>query len=105
MKNTISEEECFAPIVELITMEKNDFPPVAIYVHGLASGATGTTFNVLARKLKQYKWITADFGEDIECNVAMLDGMIVNKLTKYYNESGKMFRKLISASTAWKPPA
>ena len=76
MKNTISEEECFAPIVELITMEKNDFPPVAIYVHGLASGATGTTFNVLARKLKQYKWITADFGEDIECNVAMLDGMI-----------------------------
>lgn len=26
---------------------------------------------------------------------AMLDGMIVNKLTKYYNESGKMFRKLI----------
>ena len=29
MKNTISEEECFAPIIELITMEKNDFPPVA----------------------------------------------------------------------------
>ena len=26
---------------------------------------------------------------------AMLDTMIVNKLTKYYNESGKMFRKLI----------
>jgi len=26
---------------------------------------------------------------------AMLDAMIVNKLTKYYNESGKMFRKLI----------
>ena len=26
---------------------------------------------------------------------ALLDGMIVNKLTKYYNESGKMFRKLI----------
>jgi nicotinate-nucleotide adenylyltransferase len=26
---------------------------------------------------------------------AMLDGMIVNKLTKYYNESGKMFRKIV----------
>ena len=26
---------------------------------------------------------------------AMLDTMIVNKLTKYYNESGKMFRKLV----------
>lgn len=26
---------------------------------------------------------------------AMLDSMIVNKLTKYFNESGKMFRKLV----------
>lgn len=26
---------------------------------------------------------------------AMLDGMIVNKLAKYYSESGKMFRKLV----------
>ena len=26
---------------------------------------------------------------------AMLDGMIVNKLAKYYKESGKMFRKLV----------
>ena len=26
---------------------------------------------------------------------AMLDAMIVNKLAKYYNESGKMFRKLV----------
>ena len=28
-------------------------------------------------------------------NDRMLDGMIVNKLSKYYTESGKMFRKLI----------
>ena len=26
---------------------------------------------------------------------AMLDSMIVNKLTKYFNESGKMFRKIV----------
>lgn len=28
-------------------------------------------------------------------NDKMLDGMIVSKLTQYYNESGKMFRKLV----------
>ena len=49
---------------------------IAIYVHGLASGAAGTTFNSLARKFKQYRWITTDFGECIESNVAMLDNMI-----------------------------
>ena len=53
-----------------------DNRPVAIYVHGLASGAAGTTFNSLARKFKQYRWITTDFGECIESNVAMLDSMI-----------------------------
>jgi predicted esterase YcpF (UPF0227 family) len=52
-----------------------DDRPVAIYVHGLASGAAGTTFNSLARKFKQYRWITTDFGESIESNVAMLDTM------------------------------
>lgn len=49
---------------------------MAIYVHGLASGAAGTTFNSLARKLKQYRWITTDFGEDIATNVLILECMI-----------------------------
>ena len=31
---------------------------------------------------------------------AMLDAMIVNKLSKYYNESGKMFRKLVGDPVA-----
>lgn len=59
---------------QLDSMDK--LRPVAIYVHGLASGASGTTFNVLSRKLKEYRWITTDFGECIEENVAILDGMI-----------------------------
>jgi predicted esterase YcpF (UPF0227 family) len=49
---------------------------LAIYVHGLASGAAGTTFGTLARKLRQYRWITTDFGECIEDNVEMLNHMI-----------------------------
>ena len=48
------------------------------------------------------KW--KDYGEILKLcypvyirreNDRMLDGMIVNKLSKYYAESGKMFRKLI----------
>ena len=53
-----------------------DSRPVAIYVHGLASGAAGTTFNSLARKLKQYRWITTDFEENIERNVIFLNCLI-----------------------------
>ena len=38
--------------------------PVAIYVHGLASGANGTTYNQLAKRFEQFRWITTDFDED-----------------------------------------
>lgn len=56
--------------------EQSDTRPVAIYVHGLASGAAGTTIHSLARKLKQYRWITTDFGENIERIVKILNSMI-----------------------------
>ena len=56
--------------------DMTDSRPVAIYVHGLASGASGTTIHTLARKLKQYRWITTDFGEEIASNVGMLECMI-----------------------------
>lgn len=59
----------------IVSSDPIDGRPVAIYVHGLASGAAGTTFCSLARKFKQYRWITTDFGESIESNVAMLDTM------------------------------
>lgn len=64
------------PIIPIFSPDPVDDRPVAIYVHGLASGAEGTTINSLARKLKQYRWITTDFGEDIASNVAMLECMI-----------------------------
>lgn len=64
------------PIIPIVSPYPVDDRPVAIYVHGLASGAAGTTINSLARKLKQYRWITTDFGEDIETNVLILECMI-----------------------------
>ena len=64
------------PIIPIVSPDPVDDRPVAIYVHGLASGAAGTTINSLARKLKQYRWITTDFGEDIATNVGMLECMI-----------------------------
>ena len=64
------------PIISTALPGLCDNLPVAIYVHGLASGAAGTTINSLARKFKQYRWITTDFGENIETNVAMLNCLI-----------------------------
>ena len=64
------------PIVPIFSPDPVDERPVAIYVHGLASGAAGTTINSLARKLKQFRWITTDFGEDIASNVAMLECLV-----------------------------
>lgn len=67
------KNELFIPIV---SPSPKDGSPTAIYVHGLASGAAGTTIHSLARKLKQYRWLTTDFGEDIESNVVMLECLI-----------------------------
>ena len=64
------------PIIPIFSPDPVDDRPVTIYVHGLASGAAGTTINSLARKLKQYRWITTDFGEDIASNVGMLECII-----------------------------
>ena len=64
------------PIIPIVSPDPVDDRPVAIYVHGLASGAAGTTINSLARKLKQYRWITTDFGEDIASNVATLEYLV-----------------------------
>lgn len=64
------------PIIPIVSPDPVDERPVAIYVHGLASGAAGITINSLARKLKQYRWITTDFGEDIASNVAMLECLV-----------------------------
>ena len=53
-----------------------DRPPVAIYVHGLASGANATTFDKLAKRFQQFIWMSTDFGEDLAENVEHLNEMI-----------------------------
>lgn len=55
-----------------------DRPPVAIYVHGLASGANATTFDNLAEHFPQFVWTTTDFGEDLAENVEQLNEMIIS---------------------------
>lgn len=50
------------PIIPIVSPDPVDERPVAIYTHGLASEAAGTAINLLASKLKQYRWITTDFG-------------------------------------------
>jgi predicted esterase YcpF (UPF0227 family) len=63
----------------IVSSDPIDGRPVAIYVHGLASGAAGTTFCSLARKFKHYRWITTDFGETIENNVNLLNSLITQE--------------------------
>lgn len=53
-----------------------DRPPVAIYVHGLASGAKASTFDNLAKRFPQFIWVSADFGEELAENVKQLNDMI-----------------------------
>ena len=53
-----------------------DRPPVAIYVHGLASGANATTFDKLAKRFPQFIWMSTDFGEDLAENIEHLNDMI-----------------------------
>lgn len=63
-------------LIPIVASSPIDFRPLAIYVHGLASGAAGTTISLLTRKFKQYRWITTDFGENIAENVLMLEYLI-----------------------------
>lgn len=47
--------------------------PVAIYVHGLASGANAATGKILSKRFSNFNWITTDFGEDLVANVRQLN--------------------------------
>ena len=50
--------------------------PVAIYVHGLASGMAAQTFKTFQDIFPQFNWVSDDFGESIGRNVIMLNRMI-----------------------------
>ena len=50
--------------------------PVAIYVHGLASGADSSTYVELTRRFPQFNWICEEFGEDLAANVECLNELV-----------------------------
>ena len=43
---------------------KNDVKPVAIYVHGLGSGAASTTIRTVRKVFSEYKWIAIEVNEN-----------------------------------------
>lgn len=43
---------------------KNDVKPVAIYVHGLGSGATSTTVRMVCKIFSEYEWIAIEVNEN-----------------------------------------
>ena len=47
--------------------------PVALYVHGLASGGNCQTFKELKKRFPQFCWVSNDFGEDLEKNVERIE--------------------------------
>ena len=53
-----------------------DSRPIAIYIHGLASGANAATGKTLSKRFDNFNWITTDFGEDLAANVRQLNEFI-----------------------------
>lgn len=47
--------------------------PVAIYVHGLASGGDCQTFQELKKRFPQFYWVSNDYGEDLAKNVERIE--------------------------------
>lgn len=47
--------------------------PVALYVHGLASGGDCRTFQELKKRFPQFYWVSNDYGEDLAKNVERIE--------------------------------
>lgn len=47
-----------------IFINKNDVKPVAIYVHGLGSGAASTTVRTVCKIFSEYEWIALEVNEN-----------------------------------------
>lgn len=45
-------------------INKNDVKPIAIYVHGLGSGATSTTVRTVRKIFSEYEWIALEVNEN-----------------------------------------
>lgn len=55
---------------------KTTSPKIAIYVHGLASGAYSLNFKKMTEKFPQFTWAMAEFGEHLAENVEHLNRLI-----------------------------
>lgn len=67
------EFEVGEPLAGLKDIAQNQ--NVALYIHGLASGENGSTFQELKKRFPQFHWISADFGENLEQNVKRINSM------------------------------
>ena len=54
-------------------INKNDVKPIAIYVHGLGSGATSTTVRTVRKIFSEYEWIAFEVNENPLESVAKIN--------------------------------
>ena len=54
-------------------INKNDVKPIAIYVHGLGSGATSTTVRTVRKIFFEYEWIALEVNENPLESVAKIN--------------------------------
>lgn len=54
-------------------INKNDVKPIAIYVHGLGSGATSTTVRTVRKIFSEYEWIALEVNENPLESVAKIN--------------------------------
>ena len=45
-------------------IDKNNVKPIAIYVHGLGSGAASTTVRMVCKIFSEYEWIALEVNEN-----------------------------------------
>ena len=54
-------------------INKNDVKPIAIYVHGLGSGAASTTVRMVCKIFSEYEWIAIEVNENPLESVAKIN--------------------------------
>lgn len=57
-------------------MQNDSTKNIAIYVHGLGSGAASTTIQIIRKTFPEYEWIAAEVNENPYESVAKLNSMV-----------------------------
>lgn len=55
------------------SVQKNQVKPIAIYVHGLGSGAASTTVHTVRKVFSEYEWIAIEVNENPFKSVAIIN--------------------------------